>query len=325
MPQPSKGETKKNYISRCVSQLIEKEGKEPDQARAQCESMWEQDKKKGESVTNKIPLIMDSVINTPWAILPSKLDEIMAVLQSKNDGILLEMAEQNKQSESQDVNYRVEDGVAEITINGVLSKRMNIIQALSGGTSYQVIQNQINKAESDPNVKGIFYDVDSPGGNVDGMFNVADAIFNAKKPSLFFANGLMASAAYIIGSGSDYMAASDRSVEIGNLGIVAIHFDKSKKYEQEGIKPTVFSAGKYKKVGNPYEKLTEKDEAYLQAKLDYMYSLAINTVAKHRNVSIDSLINLGADTFIGEQAIDVGLVDEILSRSQAISRLKEMI
>jgi signal peptide peptidase SppA len=325
MPKPSNGETKKDYLSRCVSQLIEKEGKEPDQARAQCESMWNQDKKKGESVTNKIPLIMDSVINTPWAILPSKLDEIMVVLKSKNDGILLEMAEQNKQVETQDRNYSVEDGIAEIIIDGTLSKRMGMTQAMSGGTSYSNIQSQIKRAEDDPNVKGIFYSISSPGGNVDGMFNTSDAISNAKKPSLAFADGLMASAAYIMGSGADYVVASDRSAEIGSLGVVAIHLDKSKMLEKGGIVPTVFSAGKYKALGNPYEKLKDKDAEHLQSKLDYMYSLAIDTVSRHRNVPTKELINLGADVFIGEQAIMAGFVDEILTKNQAMNRLKEMI
>ena len=328
MPSPRKGEKKQPFINRCVEHLITKEDRKPDQARAMCESLWEdKDKKKGESV-NKIPLIMDSVINIPWAILPSKLDEIMAVLQSKNEGILLEMVEQNKQVEPQDRNYSVEDGIAEITINGILSKRMNIIQALSGGTSYQGIQNQINKAESDPNVKGLFYDIDSPGGNVDGLFNATDAIFNTKKPSLSFANGLMASAAYIMGSGTDYVVAADRSVEIGSLGVIAVLFDESKKYEAAGIKPTVFAAGKYKKIGNKYEPLSDQDKKYIQGKLDYMYSLAVDTISRHRNMSVKEMIDhevVGGDVFIGEQAINIGLVDEILNKEQAIARLKEMI
>jgi len=272
-----------------------------------------------------IPLIMDSVINVPWAILPEKLNEIMTVLQSKNNGLVLEMIEQSdKQTKPKDRNYIVKDGIAEITIEGTLSKRMGMIAAISGGTSYTNIQSQINKAEADPAVKGIFYEYDSPGGNVDGMFTTADAIFNATKPSLSFANGLMASAAYIMGSGADYVVASDRSAKIGSLGVVAIHFDKSKMYEKEGIKPTVFSAGTYKAIGNPYEKLTGKDSAHLQGGLDYMYSLAIDTVARNRNVSAAELTSLGADVFIGEQAINAGMADSIMTRERAIEYLKEM-
>lgn len=272
-----------------------------------------------------IPLIMDSVINTCWAILPGKLSEIMAVLQSKNNGIVLEMAEQSKQSEPQDRNYSVKDGVVEITIHGTLSKRIGMVQALSGGTSYQAIQNQIRRAESDPDVKGIFYNYDSPGGNVDGLFTTADMIFNTEKPSLSFADGLMASAACIMGSGADYVVASDRSTEIGSLGVVSIHLDKSKKYEKEGIKPTVFSAGRYKADGNSYEPLSDKVAAHFQDKLDYMYTLAIDTVARNRNVSATHLIKLGADTFIGEQAINAGLVDSIMTKEKAVDYLHDVI
>lgn len=312
--------------------MIEKENKKPDQARAQCESLWDQDKKKkkGEAM-DKIPLIIDGVLDIPWAILPSKLDEIMAVLQSKNSGLVFEMVEKNKQSsESQkDINYHVnDDGIAEIIIDGTLSRRMGMIQALSGGTSYSDIQSQVKRAEDDPAIEGLFYDFNSPGGNVDGMFNTADIIFDAKKPSMAFANGLMASAAYIIGSGTNYIVASDRSTEIGSLGVIAVHFDESKKYEKEGVKPTVFSAGKYKKIGNPYESLTKKDSAFIQAKLDYMFTLMTDTVSTHRNISAKNMIEhevVGGDIFIGEQGINAGLCDEILSRSQAIEKLREMI
>jgi signal peptide peptidase SppA len=273
----------------------------------------------------QIPLIMDNVLNTCWAILPSKLSEIMSVLQSKNDGLILEMAEQNKKSEPHDMNYTVKDGIAEIVINGTLSKRMGLIQALSGGTSYANIQSQIKKAEDDPDVGGLFYNISSPGGNVEGMFTTADVVFNAKKPSIAFANGLMASAAYILGSGADYVVASDRSAELFNLGVIAVHFDESKKYEKEGVKPTVFSAGKYKRSGNPYEPLSDKDTLHLQSKLDYMHTLAIDTVSKHRNMAADDLVNLGADVFIGEQAISAGIADEILTREQAMQKLHDVI
>ena len=278
-------------------------------------------------MSNKIPLIMDNVLNTCWAILPAKLSEIMAVLQAKNNDFILEMTEQGKQSKAQDSNYTVDDGIAMITINGTLSKRMGLIQALSGGTSYSNIQSQIKRAEDDPAVKGIFLDIDSPGGAVSEMFNTADAIFGLRgtKPSLAFANGLMASAAYIIGSGADCVVASDRSAELFNLGVIAVHFDESKKYEKEGVKPTVFSAGKYKASGNPYKPLNDKDTIHLQSKLDYMHTLAIDTVSKHRNMAADDLINLGADIFIGEQAISAGIADEILTREQAMQKLHDVI
>lgn len=271
---------------------------------------------------------MDNVLNTCWAILPSKLSEIMSVLQSKNDGLILEMAEQNKKSEPHDMNYTVKDGIAEIVINGTLSKRMGLIQALSGGTSYANIQSQIKKAEDDPDVGGLFYNISSPGGNVEGMFTTADVVFNTKKPSLAFANGLMASAAYIIGSGADYVVASDRSAETGSLGVISVLFDESKKYETEGIRPTVFAAGQYKKIGNKFEPLSKPDKKYIQSKLDYMFSLMTDTVSTHRNIPVIDLIDnevVGGDVFIGEQGINAGLIDEILTKEQALQHLKNVV
>ena len=276
----------------------------------------------------QIPLLMDNVLNTCWAIQAAKLSEIMAVLQSKNDGVLLEMAEQGKQSKSQDINYSVNDGIAEITIDGTLSKRMGLIQAISGGTSYSNIQSQIKQAEADSDVKGIFLNISSPGGNVDGMFTTADVVFNAKKPSLAFADGLMASAAYIIGSGADCVVASDRSAETGSLGVISVLLDESKKYEKEGIKPTVFAAGQYKKIGNKFEPLSKPDKKYIQSKLDYMFTLATDTVSRHRNISASDLIAndiVGGDVFIGEQGINAGLVDQILTREKALEKLKDVI
>lgn len=307
--------------------MIEKEDKKPDQARAQCESMWEQDKKKGESM-DKIPLIMDSVLNVPWAILRSKLDEIMAVLQAKNNDFMLETAEQNKKSEAQDANYRVEDNIAHIIIEGTLSKKMNLISAVSGGTSYSNIQGQIKRAEDDPDVKGIFYQYDSPGGAVDGMFTTIDVISKGQKPSLSFIDGLAASAAYMLASGADYIAIADRSTETGNLGVIAVHLDESKKFEKEGIKPTIFAAGEYKKIGNPYETLTDSDKKHMQKSLDYMFSLMTDTISAHRNIAVKDLIDndiVGGDIFIGEQGINAGLVDSIMNKNQALAYLKDMI
>lgn len=51
MPKPNPGETKNEYISRCIAHMIKKEGKEKDQAAAICYSYWE---KKNENVVDKI-------------------------------------------------------------------------------------------------------------------------------------------------------------------------------------------------------------------------------------------------------------------------------
>jgi signal peptide peptidase SppA len=283
---------------------------------------------------NNNMLITDAALTTPWAILPDKLADILMVLQSKEHGELLNNEKLEAKVESTnkaDKRYIVEDGIAIIPVYGILSKRFNIIMAWSGGTSYQLLAKDIQLALSDNKVKALFLEVDSPGGGVDGMTDVTDIIYKARngaKPVMTFADGLMASAAYHIGSASDYVVAANSTTQVGSIGVVmSPHFDYSKKYAKDDIKVTTFFAGRYKMTPNQYTPLSKNDKNYIQDKLDYLYTLFVDTVAKHRGTTPDIVNNDMAEgrIFIGEQAINAGLCDEILNKSQAIERLKGMI
>lgn len=279
-------------------------------------------------------LITDAVLNMPWAILPPKLLDILTVLQSKQYGDLKidkDIEAQVESTISDDKRYEVKDGIAIIPIYGTLSKRFNMIMALSGGTSYQLLEKDIRAALSDNEVKGLFLDIDSPGGAVDGVVDIADIIYDAKngaKPIMAFANGLMASAAYWIGSAADYVIAANSTTQTGSIGVItAPHFDLSKRYEKEEIKVTMFYSGKYKATPNRYTKLSKDDKEYMQSRLDFLYSLFVDAVARHRNVTSDIVNSDMAEgkIFIGEQGLEVGLIDEILNKRQAMARLREMI
>lgn len=283
---------------------------------------------------NSIPLITDAVLNMPWAILPPKLLDILSVLHSKEHGELLDDEKLEAKVESvnnADKRYTVEGGIAIIPIYGILSKRFNIISALSGGTSYELLEKDIRAALSDNDVKGLFLDVDSPGGAVDGMVDVTDVVYNArngKKPIMTFANGLMASAAYHIGSAADYIVAANSTTQVGSIGVVmAPHFDYSKKYEKDNIKVTMFYSGKYKMTLSKYKPVSKDDKKYVQDRLDYLYSLFVDTTAKHRGTTPDVVNSDMAEgkIFIGSQSVDAGLTDEVLNRQGALNKLQDVI
>ena len=330
MPQPRKGEDKKTYINRCTKDLIEKEKRKPDQARAICESYWDKRKK----AMSKIPLIMQNFLGTPFAILPAKLEELLQILQSKNNGELLRneefMAQARESMLDSERSYPItKDGIATINVQGTLSKRMNMLMALSGGASYQVLTSTIEKALADDEVKGIFFYVDSPGGAGDGLFDFTDALFSfrGRKPMVAFTDGQMASAAYIAMSAADYVVASNVTNEIGSIGVLAVHADLSKKYEMEGIKPTVMKAGKYKALGNRYEPLSKKAKDEIQEQLDFIYSLVVDKVAAHRRTSIDYTNNSMAQgrLFNAKDALSLSLIDEIMTKKQTLNWMRSLI
>lgn len=267
----------------------------------------------------------DLVQQTNWAIIPSKLDAINQVLYNHMHGIKIDLdalaASGTKLENSYNVTVTA-DGLAIVPIHGIIAKRMNFFMEISGGVSTEYLKRDIRLAIEDEDVKAILLDIDSPGGTVDGTEAIADFIYESRgsKPIIAFANGLMASAAYWIGSAADFII-TEETGEVGSIGVVMCHYDYSKYDEKIGLKRTYIYSGKYKTMGNNAEPLSREAEDYLQEGTDYIYTIFVDTVARNRNVSVDTVLKNMADgkIFIGQQAVDAGLVDELGSYDYAVT------
>jgi signal peptide peptidase SppA len=145
-----------------------------------------------------------------------------------------------------------------------------------------------------------------------------------QKPIVAFANGMMASAAYWIGSAADEIVAEE-TAEIGSIGVVMMHYDYSGADEQAGVKRTILQAGHYKAMGNDTEPLSEEAEEYFQGHLDYLYTLFVDAVARNRDVTAEAVIEDMAEgrIFIGRQAVDAGLVDRLGNFETAMALVME--
>jgi signal peptide peptidase SppA len=326
MPTPNKGEKKQDYINRCTSDLINKEGYKPDQARAICESKWEQNKK--EKSTGSI--ILDTFQNTPCAIVPEKLEEINALLVERYTTTKLADIEAYREGRSgyrANDHYTLDNGIATIPIYGVMSKRMNMFSEFSGGTSTQLLRTHIQAAIEDPDVKGIFLDVDSPGGAVEGTKELADYVKEARdiKPIVAFTDGLIASAAYWVSSAASEIVGTDLS-QAGSIGVAAVHNDYSRRNEEMGVKKTHIYSGKYKRLANSDEPLSEEGKSYIQDMLDTYYKIFVDDVASNRGASSEDTMKMAeGKIFIGAQARDIGLIDHIGTREVAMERLRSRI
>lgn len=262
------------------------------------------------------------LLNAPWAILPGKLEEMQDVYYSHLAGEPRDIsAFQAKISaslydddEEKAPPYEVIDGVAIISVRGVLSRRMNLFTYFSGGTSTEYLLRDFRAAFADPAVEAVLLSVDSPGGAVGGITLITNEIYNARgqKPIVAYAADMMASAAYWIGSSADLIVAEDTSV-LGSIGVITMHTDRSQADAKAGIKRTYLTAGKYKAIANDAEPLTQDARASIQEELDYYYTLFVDAVARNRGVSADEVLANMADgrTFIGTQALSAGLIDSI--------------
>jgi len=261
-----------------------------------------------------------------WAIVPDKLDAIHQVLARHGDPGAWSR-EQGAGSGETDRPYQVlAGGVALIPVHGVIAKRMNLFSRFSGGTSAELIARDFQAALDDPEVRAILLDVDSPGGTVDGTEALAKRIFAARdiKPVVTFANGLMASAAYWIGSAGKIII-TEETGEAGSIGVIQAHYDYSEADKQAGVKRSYIYAGKYKTAGNDAEPLSPESREYLQSGVDYVYSLFVDTVSRHRGTTIAEALSMAEGRiFIGEQARAAGLVDMIADFEAAHAIARDM-
>lgn len=275
----------------------------PDQAKEQNE-----DSKKYHHVIKEL--------HRPWAILPNTFKTICEIVNRRISGgkqASEEVEIKASPRERQVVEPYMEGQIKVIPVYGIIAKRMNLFIQFSGGVSTEILIRDIGLALSDPMVKGILLDIDSPGGSVDGPFEVSNFIFEnrGQKPIVAFANGMMASAAYLIGSAADYIVSSQAAMN-GSIGVVTVHHDFSKFDEQVGVKRTVLYSGKYKAVGHDAAPLSAQDRKIIQSELDFYYSMFVDAVAQNREMSTQATLKMAEGRiFIGQQGLNVGLIDEI--------------
>lgn len=277
-------------------------------------------------------LVFQLINGTPWAITPEMLSEIHRIYEDHRAGrtpdIAVIEAQLGRPLKNDQRDYEVVDGVAVISVAGVISKRMNLFMEISGGISVEKVTADIKMAIEDPVVRGIVLVVDSPGGAIDGVFELADLIYSARgqKPIISLAYGTMASAAYLIGAAASSVYASDIAAAVGSIGVVAVHKDTSERDARSGVVSTEIYRGKYKRIISDGP-LTVEGRMNMQEKVDYYFSLFVNEIARFRGVSADTVLTTMStevkDFFIGQQAVDAGLIDGIATLDGVINLVQK--
>lgn len=271
--------------------------------------------------------VTKAVYERPWAIQPAMLAVIEEIVRLRASGSPLTDDEIEARVSAASNGPRAgaarAQGVAVIPIYGVLSQRMSLMTAMSGGTSYESIRAELRAALADPDIGAIVFDVDSPGGSVDGATELAAEIraSRGQKPMAAVANTSMASAAYWIASAADEVIASP-SAAVGSIGIIAAHRDGSKQDEMVGETYTFITAGEGKADGNEHEPLSDSARATLQAMADDYYGLFVADVAKARGVKAAVVTgDWKAGVFTAQKAKSAGLVDRVDTLDAVVRRL----
>jgi signal peptide peptidase SppA len=269
-----------------------------------------------------LPHVASRVFGTPLMIARAKLEVILGVLAPRLRGSAPEPIDPEAEP-APPISITVER-IAVVSVIGTLVTRSGYLDAASGLQSYGEIADAIATAMDDATVRGVILDVDSPGGEVGGLFDLVELIQATRgagtKPFWAVANECALSAAYAIASTADRLYVT-RTGEVGSIGVVAVHVDESGADAKAGLAWTFVFAGERKVDGNAHEPLSERARATIQADVERLYAEFCGLVAANRGLTNEAVRGTNAAIYRGELAIRAGLADRLGTLDLAIAEM----
>jgi|GEM_PF-5132725 len=219
-----------------------------------------------------------------------------------------------------------DQGIAIISVTGILAKRFDLMAAICGWTTYDSLSASLRAALVDDRVRGILLDVDSPGGVVDGMLDVADEILVARTqlPIWAVADSVAASAAYAI-AGSAEQLFLPRLAQVGSIGALTIHVDRSAQDKANGQKFTAIFSGARKIDGWDHGSLTSDAQAAFQARVDRCRDALAALVGRQGRMSASAALRTEAAMYSDSDAVSAGLADGVATFEDVLDALSQKV
>jgi signal peptide peptidase SppA len=332
MPKPKKDESRNDFVGRCMSDdVMKKDFPDNAQRTAVCEKQYDNRNHKA-SAQGSLLRVSRALYCDAWlitaemhAIMCSILEAHMAGGQNELERRLIgefvsgkTPADVPSNPEDDGPRYMSANGVGVIPLQGVIGRKVGALQKSSGVTDIQDFMDMLDEGMADKSARCLMLDIDSPGGTVTGVPEAAAAVARARavKPIMAFASGMCASAAYWVASQCDAIYA-EPSATVGSIGVYSYVLDRTRAYENNGVKVDVFSSGKHKAAGLPGTALSPEQRSEMQGRVDALASMFKGTVLSMRPQI--SAAAMEGQTFFGAGARAAGLVDSVSTFEQAMA------
>lgn len=301
--------------------------------------------------------IISRMFGTPLAVLPETAAIVLGAVGPRLDVAQLFVTASGESASIADLSDRARAEVARLNARGPIDRRAPLERAArlgfvfnrvmhvpvrgetvaendgaigpsSGFTGYDGIRAQVMAADEDPEIGGILLDVDSPGGEVASLFELADFLMarRGKKPMRAMIRDVGASAAYTIACCADPGQVTLHPLgRAGSNGVITMHADFSGSLEQDGIAVRLFASGSHKADGNPFEPLPDDVAARIQAMVDTSAARLFAHVGKARGMKPEAVQAQQAQVYLGEEAVAAGLVDKIMSWDESMTEFEQLV
>ena len=310
IPKPRKDEKESDYIGRCMSdKVMKREYPDQKQRSAVCYQTWRDSKKK------KAGLVLDAIGADPWLITPETLELIVHIAtRSNTDTEALSFKDDKRMSKESGSRLKKRGNVAILEIKGPIFRYANLFTEVSGATSLERLAKDFNTALESDEYDSIILDIDSPGGQVNGINEFADAVYEArkKKPVKAYIGGSGTSAAYWIASAASEVVV-DETAMLGSIGVVL----SVRRKKDSDVVELINSTSPRKRADVD----TDEGKQQVVKLLDAIASVFVEKVARNRGVPADDVLGKfgQGDILVGKAAVDVGMADRLGSFESLLS------
>jgi signal peptide peptidase SppA len=290
----------------------------------ECEAANPEEDEEGQAAARRPVRALDMAMRTCWAITEDGLRQVLQVADRQGDPEAVATRFGERAGPGSALEYRGQTAVIEVA--GPIFRYANLMTMISGASSVEILSKDFQAALDDPGVENIVMEVNSPGGEVTGINEFAQQIYDARgtKPITAYVGGMGASAAYWIASAADEIVA-DATAELGSIGVVATYVDKRKAQQAVGIEEVqIVSSASPNKRPDPQ---TEDGRAQIQAQVDALAEVFVGTVARNRGVSEETVrSDFGqGGILVGNAAVAAGLADRLGSLEGVIADLQQAL
>lgn len=245
-----------------------------------------------------------------------QLDSFNRLLYGENDltANVLEPGDESKQ-------------IVKLTVDGTIQGGGSSGIFASEGYDHDNFMKQLKEIEEDDTIKGVFLEVNSPGG---GVYESAEIAKELKKiqserkiPLYVSMRSMAASGGYYISASADKIYATEETIT-GSIGVIMSGLNYSGLLEKLGVEDTTVKSGALKDMGSSTRPETAEDQAVLQAYIDSAYGRFVSVVSEGRDMP-EAEVKKIADGRIydGVQAKENGLVDELAFPDEALAAMRK--
>jgi len=216
--------------------------------------------------------------------------------------------------------------VAEVSVAGPISRSESggPIGSAPIGAAADRLVDQIERADADSSVQALLVHLNTPGGEIVPSEDIKLAAERFEGPTIAYATDTCASGGYEIASGCDEIWARNGSI-VGSIGVIGSRVNAADLADRLGIEYEQLTAGEFKDAGVPLKELEEEKREYLQGIVDDYYDQFVENVAARRELEPADVRDTEARVYLGEEAAEIGLVDELGTRDDVTDKLEEQL